>query len=179
MVSTVQYISPAIQYWARRRKVTGGEPLRAGARSGECSGRRLEPNAKAGAEHDDGVDAGELPGRRAEGSLETRIDDLQIGRNVHPPRNRGVVVCLDRILTLQAQVELLAQKRNKAAAELGAGKADAESVIGAAWHDAFAADAGQEGVLDRVRVPVGSPEREEHTDPVLGVAVRLPEILIE
>ena len=50
-----------------------------------CFGHRLEPNAKAGAEDDGGVDAGELPGRRADGSLETRIDDLQIGVTfIHP-----------------------------------------------------------------------------------------------
>src|SRR5271169_647014 len=115
-----------------------------------CFGHRLEPNSKAGAEHDDGVDAGELPGCRADGSLETRIDDLQIGRNVHPPRDRGVVVNLDRVLALQAQVELLAQKRNKTAAELGAGKAEAKAILGAARHNTLAADAGEEGVLDGV-----------------------------
>src|SRR5208282_4625102 len=35
------------------------------------------------------------------------------------------------------------------------------------------------GILDRVRVPVGGPEREKEANPVLRIAIGLPEILIE
>ena len=85
--------------------------------------RRLEPNLKPGSGHDCCVDAGEFPRCRADGLIETGRDDLQIARKVHPRRNRHIVIHFDRILALQAEVELLAQKRKKTVAELGPGEA--------------------------------------------------------
>ena len=111
--------------------------------------------------------------------IETGIDDLQIAGKIQPRSNRHVVVHFDRIPELQAAVEMLAQKGKKAAAELGSGEAEAEAVIGAARHHPLSAEACEKGILNRVRVRVGGPEREKEANPMLRITVELPEILIE
>ena len=97
---------------------------------------------------------------------------------VEPRGDRDVVVHLDRVLALQAEVEPLAPETGRRHAELGAAEAEPERVIRAARHYAFATNSGQERVLDRVGVSVGTAEREEHAEPMLWVAGGLPEILV-
>ena len=55
----------------------------------------LEADAKAGSGHNCGVDGREPP-RPIQGFGEARIDDLKVGSEVEPMRDRGVVVHLDR-----------------------------------------------------------------------------------
>lgn len=59
---------------------------------------------------------------------------------IEPSGERGIVVRLDRVLMLKAEIEGLAQKRNKIAAELGARDADAKIIVGATRHHALTAD---------------------------------------
>src|SRR6058998_4379647 len=57
-----------------------------------------------------------------------RIDHLQVERGAQPPRQRGVVVQLDRILVIEAEVEPLAQELQEVGAEVGVRPADAEGI---------------------------------------------------
>src|SRR6267142_1096367 len=145
---------------------------------GPISTAALESDVEACSCHDRGVHIRE-PVARVECFLEARIDDLQVDRRVEPGRERGVVVHLDRVLVVETEVEPLAQERNEVAAEFGARPADAEVVVRTPGHHSVAADTHVVGVLDGVRVSVGGAEREEDPDPALGVAGRLPEILVE
>ena len=78
----------------------------------------LEADAKAGSGHNCRVDGREPP-RPIQGFSEARIDDLKVGSEVEPMRDRGVVVHLDRVLMLEAEIERLAQKGDKISAKLG------------------------------------------------------------
>src|SRR5947207_3989861 len=107
------------------------------------------------------------------------VDDLKVGRDVEPMCDRDVVIHLDRVLVLQAEIEPLTQKRHEIATELGASEANAEAIVGVARHHTFAAYPGDEGVFDGIWVSIGGTKPEEQTHAVLWVVVRLPEILIE
>src|SRR5262249_20835723 len=89
--------------------------------------------------------------RGIERLLEAGLDDLQIDGGVEPACDRDVVVHLDRVLAIQAEVELLAQERHEVVAELHAGPADAEGVERPTRHHALPADADVERVFDRIR----------------------------
>jgi hypothetical protein len=135
----------------------------------DSAGHRLEPHTKTSSGHDDGVDAGEFSGCRADGFIDTGIDDLQIAGKVQPRCNRHIVIHLDRVLALQPEIELLAQKRKKTVAELGPGEPDAKAVIATPRHYPLAADAGEKGILDRVGVSIGSPNPEEDTNSMFRI----------
>ena len=62
---------------------------------------RLEPNAKAGSGYSYGIDVCKLS-KFVDRLLQPWIDDLEIGRDVEPLRDRDVVIHLDRVFVLQA-----------------------------------------------------------------------------
>src|SRR5262245_21858279 len=111
--------------------------------------------------------------------LEAGLDDLQIDGGVEPACDRDVVVHLDRILALEAEVELLAEERHEVVAELHAGPADAEGVERPPRHHALAGDADVERVLDRIRDAVGHAEPEEDADAAARIVAGAPEVLVE
>ena len=93
--------------------------------------------------------------------------------------DRDVVIHLDRVLVLQAEIEPLTQKRHEIATELGPCQADPKTVVGVARHHTFAAYPGDEGVFDGIWISVGGTKPEEQTHAMLRVVVGLPEILVE
>src|SRR5262245_11382604 len=109
----------------------------------------LEARVEAEARHHRGVDVLQLPGR-IERLLERRLDDLQIQRRRQPPRDRGIVVHLDRVLLLQPELELLTQERHEVPGELRVRPADPEAVPRPPRHDALATEANVVRVLDRI-----------------------------
>src|SRR3977135_1202799 len=52
-------------------------------------------------------------------------------------------------------------------------------LVGVPGHHTLAAQASEEGILDRVWVSIGGAEPEEDTKPVLRIIAGLPEILVE
>src|SRR4029077_19739129 len=113
------------------------------------------------------------------GSFQGWIDDLKVGGDVEPLGDRDVVVHLHSILVPQTEIELLPQKRKKIAADLCAREGNAKGVVGTARHHPLAAQPAEKRVLDRVRVSVRGAKPEEDTDPMMRVAVGLPEILVK
>jgi hypothetical protein len=129
------------------------------------TGKRLETGTNADSNHRDRVDIREAWPGRAECLFERRIDDLQVGRCGQPLRYRGVVVHLQCVFVVEAEIEALAQEGNKIAAEMGSCKPQAEAIVGAARHHSFAADPRDKGVLDGVRVAVRGASRRSRPEP--------------
>jgi len=92
--------------------------------------RASEPDVRAQPAHDRGVHVHEPPPARVEGLVERGVHDLQIHAHVEPRGDDGVVVELDGILDVEADIELLAQEGDEVAAVLGAGPAEADVVLG-------------------------------------------------
>src|SRR2546427_3308766 len=87
---------------------------------------RLEADIEAETADDTRVDFGETGAGGVEPLLDRRIDDLQIERRVEPRRKHGVVVHLDRVVVVEAEVQLRAQERCEVRGEIGSRPADAE-----------------------------------------------------
>src|SRR5262249_10833997 len=119
-----------------RRSITGRRRGAAELASpgGRTRGQRRlgisESRVEAKACHDGGAHV-PWPPRCVEGLLQAGLDDLQVEGRVEPPGERRVVVHLDRVFTIEPQIELLAEKRRELVAELDPGPADPERVPGA------------------------------------------------
>jgi hypothetical protein len=124
------------------------------------------------------VDIYECRSRRTECLLLRRIDHLQISRCAQPTGSQGCSTSPTHPGG-RDEVQILAQEGNESTAELGSCDTHAETVLRAARHDSFATDPRKKSKRNGVRVAVGSRDREEHADAMLGVVGTLPEVLIE
>src|SRR5882724_10081040 len=159
--------------------VANGALAAPGRAADAASAPRSEARVDAQPDHDCGVHVPESITGRIERPLDSLIDDLEVECRAEPGGERGGVIHLDRVLMAEAQTELLAQERDKVPTELRACPADPEVVRRAPRYDALAANPDVVGVLDGIRHAVGGAEPEEDADPLVGVALGAPEVLVE
>src|SRR5882762_9420882 len=134
---------------------------------GECrvdeDSTPLEAHIQAKSRHDGRIHVPEPPGR-IERLLERLIDDLKVGGRVEPPRDRHVVIHLDRVFLSQTQTEPFPEKREEIVAQVQPRPSDPEAIVWTSGDDALAADSHVVRVLDRVRYAVRDAEPEEDAD---------------
>src|SRR4029450_12463804 len=140
---------------------------------------RSKPDLHARAHPDPGVDILPPSAARADRLLDDGIEYLEVEARAEPLGHRGIVVHLHRVPGTQPEIEGVAQEGHEVPADLGARPADSKGVMRASRHHALAPDTGDEAVLDRVRLPVGRAEVEEHPDATGLIAPGMPEVLIK